>query len=683
MPRINLPKDERDLADALDLELMPSETEANFHLTSWKIIDAYMAGIRRIRVLDRWSGNIQLGFENQLGDLHIRYEEVVRMYLTEVGRYMKMDIDPLVSRLGESLWAMRRAGIGNAALGSAIAKLPKSKIKRNMLIPFLKYGTVGISHYETGDSLHPDLLEVVHPRQLRGFPAWLDGLENLQGVARKRWVPISWLIDRVKRVHNVNLKPDDPMMTMDAMDVEWGSSPPGQTTYDGDGLVVGSGLSRIDRDDIHVNLKGGFKGRGQQNKYDTKDSQLYVPLEEVYIYSDSQEFVAQYILKAGHKIIHSENFEEKNSKVLCPLHIARHTDTGRFFARGFLSPLIPFNDQIERLLGSLFKNIMELDAFGTLFVPGQSGIDLKRWKTGPRPRAEKYEPDPINPNLQPFNLAPTNTGMMPARVAEFATNLMQRLAGQGPYYQGETSGRVDSAAGLGFLFNTGNVSLGLPSHGLADALSGVYSRILQSMKDRMGPGDVVELPAIDDAIAGVIVDPMSGRMELTQNPLPDPWEVKIDVKDRTPRESTVRKQELLELHQRGLLGQDPSGVRFWITVFEEGLDFPGAPKDIVETWRKAMYQIIILFRDGKTPGTLVMGEHTQNPQVQLLAVQQFMNKVEFSLASVEVRNAFVDWKESLERLAGNYQPAGLPPAEEAAANQQAMIQQAMAQAQGR
>jgi hypothetical protein len=678
MARLQLPSKELDLADALDAELVPAETEANVNLIQWKIVDAYLAGIRRFRVVDRFAGNMSIAFENAKGELDFRYEEVLRLFLIEAGRWMKADLSPQVMKKGESLGALRKAAIAHAVLAARTQRLPQNRLRSRVIIPFLKYGTVGLCHYETGDPDMPDLVEVVPPRQLRGLPAWTDGPENIYAIARKRWVPLSWLVDRAKKVYKKNLAGADPELDLMASDVPWGSVPPGLTSYDwGSGQSGGSfgGTYTVDRSAIGVNLnkKSGRAGWDDTER-EVAEGRKYVPLEEIYVYDETGEYVARYIIKVGKKIIVDTDFEEAGHKVVCPMQIARHTDTGRFFARGFVSPLIPFNAQIERLLASLFRNISELDLFGTVFVPGGSGIDIKKFKTGPRPKIEKFEVDPINPNLQPFNIAPSNTGLLPSRVAEFAMTLMQKLAGQGPYYGGETSGRVDSAAGLGFLFNTGNIGLGLPSHGLADCYSGVYSRILQVTKDTLGPGDTVELATIDDAIAGVIIDAEKGTMGLSANPIPDPWEVDVNVKDRTPREREVRKQELLDLMQRGLLG--PDDTRFWITAYEENLDFPGPPKEVWETWRKAIWQIIVLFRDGKTPGTIDFGEHTQNATIQLIAVSRFMAKIEYSLASPAVRQAFELWKESLERLTGANYPKGLPPPEDIA-----MVQQQMQQAQ--
>ena len=402
---------------------------------------------------------------------------------------------------------------------------------------------------------------------------------------------------------------------------------------------------------------------------------MYVPLEEIYIYDDTQQFVARFIIKVGRKIMLDENFEKQGVKVLSPLHVARHTDIGKFFARGFVAPLIPMNDQIEKLMASVFKNIQELDMFGTLFIPGSSGIDIKKWRTGPRPKAQKFEPDPLNPSLQPFTIAPSNTGLMPVRAAEFAGQQLAKLSGQGPIFNGETSGRVDSAAGLGFLFNTGNISLALPANGLAAAFSGVYARLLQAAKDRLGPGKTIEIATIDDAIAGVVIDPQTGEMRLSENPIPEPWTVTIDVRDRQPKDREILKQELKEGLSLGTV--DP--VRYWVTAFEENLEIPGAPKEIWETWRKAIWQIILLFRDGVTPGNVDIGEHTQQPDIQLIKLNEFMSKIEFSLASEEVRTAFETWKMDLEILAGTRFPSELPPPEEAAEVELAQQQQAQQQ----
>jgi hypothetical protein len=670
MARLELPKkskDTRDLVDAIDMEMAQADQEAMVNVVSWKILDAYLNGARRFKIIDRLSGNLSIALENAKGELSFRYEEVVSQYLTEVGRYLKMDVFPAAGMVGEGLGAMRDAAIAHAVLGGLGSKLPLDLVKRRTIIPFLKYGTVGLVHSETGREDHPDMYDIVHPRQLRGLPAWVDGLENLYAIARTRWVPLEWVRKRLLDVYDITAK-FDPVSEGKAEEVQWGTTPPGITTMDLQGSSAGGKVASVQMKDlVGMNISSRDQVRGSK-KMKERDGRFYVPLEEICVLDDTGEDLARYIMKIGDYVPVDLDFEEAGERTILPLHIARHTDTGRFFARGFLARLVPFNNEVEKLLASLFKNMAELDMFGTLMVPGSSGIDFKRWRTGPRPRIEKWEPDPTAPTLHPIQVHPHNTGPLPAKIADFATQKQQAMANQGPYYMGETSGRVDSAAGLGFLFNTGNISMGLPANGLADAFAGVHSRMLQAARDRTGAEDMVELAVLDDAIAGVIIDPDSGQISLAQNPIPQPWKVKVDIKDRTPRDRDIRKQELLMLYERGLV--DPT--RFWITALEENLDFPGAPKEIWETWRKAIWQIILLFQDGKTPGSLVIGEHTQDPDIQLMPLQKFMNRIEFSLATPEVKEEFEKWKLSLENLAGRSYPSDMAPPEDLAAQELAL-----------
>lgn len=670
--RLNLPTKESLLVDAIDAEMMPADTEADLHKTSWRVIDAYLAGIRRMKIHDAFHGDLEVTFENQDGTIDLKYEEINRLYLTEMGRYLKMDTGPVADRKGDSLESLRDAAIAHAVLNGLTAQVNENHVKRQALVPFLKYGTVGLFHYEGGEGQYRDHLDIVNPRELRGWPAMVDGLNNLYAIARKRWVPYTWLREVMKEAYGKDISRYDKEKDLGGRMVDWGHAPPDGTTME----VVGGGFGPGHNPSKEA-LEQSMPGKGDREKRlgDGSKGRYYMPLEEIFVYDDTQTLVGRWIVKCGKKILHDDRYlEDQGLQLVCPLQVARHTDTGRFFARGFVGPLIPFNDNVERLLKSLFKNVMEMDMFGTLFIPGSSGIDTKRWRKGPRPKIEKYDPDPLDPGLKPFALGPQNTGTLPGQIAAMALDHMQRQANQGPYYQGESSGRVDSAAGLGFLFNTGNIALGLPSHGLADAYAGIYGSILQRSKLRSTDGDMLIISTIDDALAGVKLDPATGTMSLDDNPIPDPWQVKIDVIDRTPREEDVQKQELLQLFQMGLV--DPAS--FWITSYENHMNFQGAPMDLIETWRKAKWMIVVTFGDGTTPGgPLDMGKHTQNPEIQLRAVQAFMNRIEFSLASPAVQDAFVKWKEDLETLLGVNFPAGLGTPEDAAMMEQQRMQQQM------
>lgn len=685
MARLEMPENEKYLAEALDSELGAAETEMNHTLVSHRIIDGYLRGSRKFNVLDRSQGRVQVGYEHLRGDILYRHEDIVRRYMIEVGRWLRSDISPKIVRRGESLGDMRNAAIANAVLQARMASIDMRGLRSRLIIPYVKYGIIGVAHYEMPDPLHPDHIEVVPSSQLRGLPAFVEGTSNLHGIARKRFVPYDWLKKRVKGLYGVNLDKYHIEGDLRGRRIMWGASPPGSSVMsDGHGSLVGYGQGKIAQvgDPLEVNI--GKKERAEQGKDMNRDGRYYVPMEEVYPYLDDQLYTARYILKVGRIIVFQEDFEKSNQRVVCPLQVARYTDTGAMFSRGFVAPLIPVNDQFEKMISSVSRNIRDMDSFGTLFVSGGMQIDLKSWnKMGPRPRVTKYNVDPLAPDKQPVNLTPVNTGLMPIKFAEFLTGVSESIAGQGPFYDGQAAGRMDSAAGHGFLFNAGNVGLGLPSHNLADAMSAIYARTLQVARSGLQSGDTIKLAVIDENLAGVVFDPETGSASLTDNPVPHPWEVKVDVKDRTPSDPDLRKRELGEHAAAGLLGSTPEETftQYWITVYEENLDIIGGPKALFETWRKVIWQIILLFNDGKTAGPVEFGSLTQDPKIQLLALRRFMNKVEFALASDEVQREFELWYEAIERLTGVL-PEGAPLPEDAATAALPQLEEQLAGGQG-
>lgn len=689
MARMDLPDNDKALVTVLDAELSASEGEMNLNRIGWRIIDGYLKGARKFNVHDPYSGRVTVENEHLRGEVLFRYEKIVRQYMVEVGRWLQSDLSPVVRRKGESLGAMRSAAIANAVLQARLASINKSQLRTRLVIPYLKYGIVGVAHYETGNPKHPSDIAIVPPYQLRGFPAYCEGLESLQGVGRKRWVPLRWLRDKVLTAYNVDLDKYNPESDLEAQRVAWGTTPPGYSVvhdaaHGPHGVTSPRDLNprgRVKMPPLGVSI--GSKDNEEWDEDLKEDGRWYVPMDEIHVYADDQTYSAAYVLKVGRTIVYQEDYEESGRRIICPLQVARFTDTGTMFSRGFVAPLIPGNDQFEKVVSSVCRNIRDSNMFGTLMVSGGMNVDLKTWnKPGPYPRADKYNIDPLSQNAQPFTLQPSNPGLLPVRLGAFLQEISDDIAGQGPFFSGQAAGRTDSAAGHGALFNMGNIGLGLPAHNLSDALANIYGRELQAARDSMGSGETIRLTVIDENLAGVVFDPASGEASLSENPIPEVQDVSIDVKDRTPRDPDVRKKELAEHHAAGLLGRSPteSFYQYWITAFEENLDIIGAPKDVIETHRKAVWQIILLFNDGKTPGPVQFTEYTQNPEVQKMVLRRFMNKIEFSLASDEVQQEFELWDEALDRLMGREYPTGLPPPEDVAATEQARQQQ-MQQAQ--
>ena len=660
MGLLDLPDSGKDLVDAIDATMNPAEIECNLYKTVWKVVDAYLSGYRHFRISDRRAGNVDIAFEKMDGTLDLRYEQALKNYLIECGRLAKMDITPQVTRRGESIDALRQASIGHATVGALYRKLNSNKLKMSTIKPAVKYGTVGLHHSNTGDKDFPDLAEVVHPRELRGLNAWTDGVVNLRGIGRKRYVPLDYVKRSLQDRYGKKLK--GSIQELRGIVVPWGGAVPGEPVVTVEGRIItpsGSGVDgtmTMKTDDLFdINEK-----HKKRDGVSESSGRVFVPLEEIFEYSEvgtDMSFIDRYIIKVGGVVPHDIRYEERE---LCPLSVVRYGDTDRFFGRGYVAPEIPFHDQIEKMLAALFQNVIDIDQLGALLLPVEWGVDLDLFKKGRRPKVGTYSPDINAPNHKEVHIAPVTSGAMPAQAANVGFQALDRLSGQSPIMSGQSVGRVESGSAYGFLFDAANIALALASHSLADGFVSIYGRMMQEAKKRYQREDFIDLAVVDDAVAGIIVDPETGKLSLMDNPIPSVWEVNIDIKDRTPRDLNARKQELYSLHQAQLV----TTMDFWLANFKEHLDFPGAPQDIWETYRKTVWQIVLLFRDGKEPGEIVAGELNTNVDVALVTLQNFMNKIEFALASPEVREAFEGWKITLEEMQGKRYPEGLAPPEQ-------------------
>ena len=100
--------------------------------------------------------------------------------------------------------------------------------------------------------------------------------------------------------------------------------------------------------------------------------------------------------------------------------------------------------------------------------------------------------------------------------------------------------------------------------------------------------------------------------------------------------------------------------------FQKNWGLPIADRSKWEAYRKAVYQKIVTFNDGKTPGKTVFNVEADDPEVTLLVIKSLMSSLEFVFASAEVRAAFEEWKMNVELAAGARFPSQIPYPEEAA-----------------
>jgi hypothetical protein len=178
----------------------------------------------------------------------------------------------------------------------------------------------------------------------------------------------------------------------------------------------------------------------------------------------------------------------------------------------------------------------------------------------------------------------------------------------------------------------------------------------------------IEAFAVDDAAMGVVIDPDTGQVGLDQNRLPSPFAVDIDIRDRLPTSPEQRKQELKEALQLGVIDD----VDYRMHVWREKLELPVGRFAQEASFAKAMFNNLLLFGDGRTPGKARQNDLTDDREFMLRVTDAFMAKIEFSLASADVREAFEQYKLAL--LDSKVLPEQMPYPEDLAAEEMAAQQ---------
>jgi hypothetical protein len=637
MATIKLPDKKEDLVAALEQARGAAWPERNRYLVDAQIAHHYLRGCRRFLVTDLAGGRVQVGYETSKGEFKFRYEDIRNKYRIELGRFSRMNLSPAVSRKNWGLSAMRKASIGQVVLDHGVSRVDLQKRKMEFFECLLTYGMSAVGHWgamsEEGEVRSE--IEIIPPWELLPLPAKYMSEQARTGVMRYRKVPLAWLKEKSKKggmEGGLSLpQGDGARAKMQVEELPYGASPE---------------VSSSDGSPYMTDPTAGTGGK------DTMED--YAPLLEVWI-DGPLHTLKRYIVMVGGHIAYDETYED----VPFPVGIARFIPDLGFYSYGLVSMLVTGNHQMEMMLQNLVTNVRQLDQFGTVLWPTTAGAGLSKFQGEGRPKIVPFEPDPTGAKAKPFNLTPASTGDFPGRMAAMIQGVQDKLANQGPLFSGQSVGRVDSAAGLGFTFEVAQIAIATAAHETANAWSQAYRSLLAYAKARLKGDAVLSITNVDDNVAGVVIQP-DGSVSLDNNPLPEYWEVEVDIKDRKPHSREQRVRELIEMRQ--LEEIDP--LEFQLLNYQEGLELPVGGKKEFEGFRKATYQNILLFNDGKTPGEIDTNLLFDDPEIHLRAVEAFTSRVEMLFASEEVRQAFEQLTMTLRQRLGMF-PEQMPMMPEA------------------
>ena len=345
-----------------------------------------------------------------------------------------------------------------------------------------------------------------------------------------------------------------------------------------------------------------------------------------------------------------------------PVRVARDVIVGGFYGRSFVDQLVPLNTEAEYSLSNLFQTVSDFDLYGLLMWPASLGTPPEAHRGQDGVKRITYEPDYTTPDLKPFVIQPAKMTKPQVEASMVAGGLMDKLANQPTeMLKGGAPGRVDSASGLGFLYETSAIPLSPTAKNVAEAISGIYRAMLGMCKDTWPTSKVVSISNLDDSLAGINMEMETGEVTLAQNAIPSPDEVNINVASEIPISKEQQKLELKEALDKQRITLDEYSFK----VREKGLDSAVGNDVAWHNYRRAKLENISLFGDGETPGKVIVSERDQH-LIHKNVLDSFMSRPEFYAASQEVRDKFVEhWDEHNVGL--GIMPEGMETMEDSAA----------------
>lgn len=621
---------------------------------NWWINHYYMRGLRNFSNINYGAGTLNASYLDESGVLKFRYEDIVAKYQAQLGRLLAINLAPAVSRRGVSLDGLRKASTGQVVLDSAFPQEKVSKLALNIFPSLLHYGTIGLGLWvESVDSIG---IEVINPWELIPIPIDVSTPSDVRGLIRVRYVPT----DYVKGLSITPGKGSKVYKGMDDLKVPFGDLPAdvsskfqgtASLTHSGGGFFIRSGQSQVETQ---------WKGRGTKKDKTQVDVTLLV---EVWT-ETSDGYLAEYLIFAGsyQKLNQLYRHDHSQSKYHMPVKIARDIVVGGFYGRSFIDTLIPLNTEAEYSLSSLFQSVADFDLYGLMMWPASLGTppDAHRGRDGVK--RITYEPDYTTPDLKPFNIEPAKLTKPQIDGAMVAGSLMDKIANQPTeMLKGGAPGRVDSASGLGFLYETSAIPLSPTAKNVAEAISGVYRAMLGICRDLWPPEKVINISNLDDSLAGIAFDMETGEINLSRNAIPSPDEVNINVASEVPISKEQQKLELKEALEKQIITLDEYSFK----VRELGLTSPVGNDVAWQNYRRAKLENLALFGDGETPGKVIVSERDLHP-IHLSVLNAFIARPEFYAASTTVRDAFIQHFDE-HNIGLGILPEGMESMEDAAA----------------
>lgn len=647
-----LPVDKHQAEEVVANLVSQGKSRRNPVSIKWWVSSYYLQGIRQFSSIDYTNGTVSLAYLNEAGILKFRYDGIIAKYMSQLGRLLSLDLSPAVRVKNVSLDGLRKASTAQVVLDDVFSEDKVKKFSLELMPPFLMYGTVGVGLWIEGQDSYG--IEVIPPWELLPIPVDISGPSDVRGLIRIRYVPVEW-------IKNLAITPggktkiykgiEDVKLPSGNMPVEFDSLGEGTVSY----TSAGGGFF------VRPTTKDSGMAGGKPRKPKDEKEVPVTGLVEVWT-ETSDGHLAEYAIYAGMtKLKELYRHDHSQNKYYMPTRVIRDVPVGSFWGRSYVDQLIPLNNELELALSSMFQSVEDFDIYGLQLWPSTLGTPPLALRGQDGVKRIVYEPDYTSPDLKPENIMPAKMTAPQLQAIKLAAELMDVLANQpSEMMSGGAPGRVDSAAGLGFLYEASGIPLSPSAKNIAVGVAGIFRALLRILKDTWSDQKVVSISNLDDSLAGIILDAESGTLSLSRNAIPYPDEVSITIASEVPVSKEQQKQELKEAIKDQRITLD----EFNWTVRKRGLDIPVGDEIGWQNYKRATLENIILFGDGETSGKTTISPQDLH-RVHKMKHQEFAARPEFFVASVKVRDDFYEHIAEHSTRMGEY-PEEMPYPDESA-----------------
>jgi hypothetical protein len=349
--------------------------------------------------------------------------------------------------------------------------------------------------------------------------------------------------------------------------------------------------------------------------------------------------------------------EENPGLYPCPISMERFLDDNTWYGQGPGHLLLHANREAELLLSRLFENVREIEQSSVLVMPRDT-VDYRNGlhNIGKGMKLLQAEIDPSLDTFKPFLIQPHNSGDFPGKVAEFANRMMIDIVPLSPMAYGEAPGRVDSASGLQFIDQQSKIRFTSAYNAIERLFGNAHRYVTMKTSEEMADqGMGMKLVKMSEDMVGLVFDPETGEFMARNNVTPDPRGLDFKIIMDEPTYKLSLKREAIEM-----FNLNPDLIGLILFCLKNGLDLAMYTGMEEAAYRKAVFNLLVMFGDGETPGRIKDNVQNYMPDIQIRVMNTFMAGPEFVYASAAVQTEFNNYVNDLKMASGGKLPPGLP-----------------------